>query len=222
MNPSSWSQKTSERCSWNLPERFPVLLIPIFVLTKPELPDIIRNSQPPELAEMAIKINDIPSEGLTLEFDQKLDLFDKGTASTAFTAVLSIKPAGGGILRIAGRVQAAALLECSRCLKSFSFPIDSELGLELAPLGQLGTSPEHEIVKGELDREFYEGDEIEPLDIVKEQMLISLPMVPLHSPDCKGLCSVCGADLNNTECGHQRNAPGELGAFSALKDLLKK
>ena len=171
---------------------------------------------------MAIKINDIPPEGLTLELAQKLDLFERGTASTAFTAVLSIKPMGGGVLHISGRVRSAPALECSRCLGSFPFVIDTELNVGLDPVSALGADAEHELGSGELDMEFYKGDEIEPVEIIKEQLLISIPMVPLHSPDCKGLCSVCGTDLNKTECGHQRNAPGDFGAFSALRDLLKK
>ncbi len=171
---------------------------------------------------MAIKINDIPPEGLALEFAQNLDLFDRGTASTAFTAFLSVKQAGQGIIHIAGKIQSAPVLECSRCLANYPFRIDTELSIDLAPMGALGTAGEHELARGELDMEFYSGDEIEPLDIIKEQLLISIPMVPLHDAGCKGLCSVCGADLNKTECGHQRNAPGDFGAFSALKDLLKK
>ena len=171
---------------------------------------------------MAIKINDIPPEGLTLELAQDLDLFDRGQASTAFTAVLSIQPTGGGILHVNGRIQSAPILECSRCLESFPFGIDTELSIDLAPVGTLAADAEHELAGGELDMEFYEGDEIEAVDIVKEQLLISIPMVPLHSPDCKGLCSICGTDLNKTECGHQQNAPGDFGAFSTLKDLLKK
>jgi uncharacterized protein len=171
---------------------------------------------------MAIKINDIPPEGLTLELDQKLDLFDTGTASTGVTAVLSIKPAGGGIFRITGRAQAAPILECSRCLKNFSYPVDTELSVELAPENSLAAPPEHELVKGELEIEFYEGDEIEPVDFVREQLLIALPMVPLHHPDCKGLCSVCGADLNEKECGCPKDPREAFGAFSSLKDLLKK
>jgi len=171
---------------------------------------------------MAIKINDIPPEGLTLELDQKLELLDRGTASTAFRAVLGIKPIKSGILHISGRVQSAPLLECSRCLESFIFSIDSEINFDLAPMSSLGPEGEHELNGGELDVDFYQGDEIEPLDIIKEQLQISIPMVPLHDPGCKGLCSVCGADLNKVDCGHQRNAPGDFGAFSALKDLLKK
>ena len=171
---------------------------------------------------MVIRISDIPPEGLTLELSQKLDLFDQGTATTAFQALIGIQPASGGVLRLTGRIQAAPVLECSRCLGNFSFAVDTELDIELAPAGSLGAAADHELAGGELDTEFYEGEEIEPVNLVKEQLLICLPMVPLHSPGCKGLCSVCGTDLNKTECGHQRNAPGDFGAFSALKDLLKK
>jgi uncharacterized protein len=171
---------------------------------------------------MAIKINDIPPEGLALELAQKIDLFDTGTASTGFTAKLSIKPTGNGIIHIAGRVQADPLLECSRCLKNFPYPIDTELSIDLAPTDTLGGSPEHELDRSELDMEFYQGDEIEPLDLVKEQILITLPMVPLHRADCRGLCAVCGTDLNETDCGCRKDGREGFGAFSALKDLLKK
>jgi uncharacterized protein len=171
---------------------------------------------------MAIKINDIPPEGLTLELAQKLDLFDTGTASTAFTANLSVKPTGSGIFHIAGRVQADPLLECSRCLKSFPYHVDTELNIDLAPTNALGVSPEHELNRSELDMEFYQGDEIEPLDFVTEQILITLPMVPLHRSDCKGLCPVCGTDLNEANCGCRKDGLEGFGAFSALKDLLKK
>jgi uncharacterized protein len=171
---------------------------------------------------MAIKINDIPPEGLLLEFDQKLDLFDTGAATTSVTAVINIKPVGGGVLRITGRAQAAPILECSRCLKKFPYPADTELSVELAPVKSLGPSAEHELVEGELSMEFYLGEEIEPIEIVREQLLIALPMVPLHHNDCKGLCSVCGTDLNEKECSCRKDTRKAPGAFSALKDLLKK
>jgi uncharacterized protein len=172
---------------------------------------------------MAMKINDIPPEGLTLELNRTLDLFDTGAPSAAFTAVLDIKPAGAGVIHLTGRVQAdKILLTCSRCLKDFPYHIDTELDIDLAPAKVIAKAPEHELGGSELDMDFYEGDEIDPLDYVKEQLLLSVPMFPLHRPDCKGLCPVCGKDLNETDCGCQKNGPGEFGAFSALKDLLKK
>jgi DUF177 domain-containing protein len=171
---------------------------------------------------MVIKIKDIPPEGLTLELAQKLDLFDKGTASTAFTAVLSVNPSGAGVLRVTGRVQADPMLECSRCLKAFPYHVDSELEIDLAPVKGMATAPEHELAGSELDMEFYEGEEIEPLDIIKEQVLIAIPMVPLHRPDCRGLCPVCGTDLNEADCGCKKDGPEKFGKLSALEALLKK
>jgi uncharacterized protein len=173
---------------------------------------------------MAIKINDISPEGLTLELTQRIDLFDNDAGSAEFNAVLRIQPESGGIFHISGKVRATAQLECSRCLIRFPYTIDSDFSIDLAPVSSLGTSAgqEHELGSGELDMEFYHGDEIEPIDIIREQLLISVPMVPLHDPGCKGLCSVCGADLNKVQCGHQQKGPEDIGPFAALKDLLKK
>lgn len=169
---------------------------------------------------MAIKISDIPSEGLTVEIDQKLDLFGKGIASTDTQGVLSVKPRGREVFHIKGYAQATPMLECSRCLKSFSYPIHAELDFELAPVGSLKDATEHELVSGELETEFFEGDELDPQEIIREQLLIALPMVPLHHPDCKGLCSMCGTDLNEATCECRNDS--SPGAFSALKDLFKK
>lgn len=171
---------------------------------------------------MAIKINDIPPEGLTLELAHKLDLFDKGVATTAFTAVLSFKPSGAGLLHIAGRIQAEPLLECSRCLRSFPYRIDAEVSIQLVPASTVESGTEHELDRSELDMEFYQGEEIEPLDIIKEQLLIAVPMVPLHDANCKGLCTLCGIDLNEAGCGCNRDDQGTFGAFSVLKDIFKK
>ena len=170
---------------------------------------------------MVIKINDIPPEGLTLQFEQGLDLFDTGTADTGIKAVLSIKQSGGGNLHINGRVQSKPQLECSRCLKSFSFEIDTAIDIDLSPVSAMGTATEHELSGGELDVEFYQGDEIDPLAFIKEQLLISVPMVPLHSQDCKGLCAACGTDLNSNTCECRNEKGDDFGAFSVLKDLFK-
>ena len=121
---------------------------------------------------MAIKINDIPPEGLTLELAHKLDLFDKGVASTAFTAVLSFKPSGAGLLHVAGRIQAEPLLECSRCLKSFPYRIDADVKVELVPASTVESGAEHELDRSELDMEFYQGEEIEPVAPYRQKLSV--------------------------------------------------
>jgi len=171
---------------------------------------------------MALKINEIPPEGLTLDFVQEYILTEQNAEATVYTASLSITPEGKGMFHISGRVQAKPLLTCSRCLKSFSYPIDAKMSFDLAPASFQGTSSEHELGKSELDIEFYQGEEIEPMELVKEQLLMSLPMVPLHNTDCKGLCTVCGEDLNIKECDCRKKEQHDFSAFSALQDLFKK
>ena len=171
---------------------------------------------------MAIKINDIPPEGLNIEVEDSFDLFDKGTL-TPFTAKLAIKHGGPGIFRVTGTVSATPELECSRCLKSFPFPVrDAAMEFELVPAASVGGGAEHELGKGELDTEFYEGDEIEPRDLLREQVLLALPMVPVHSEECRGLCPVCGADRNEKACSCAvATMPEKESPFAALKKIIK-
>jgi len=172
---------------------------------------------------MAIKINEIPPEGLTFTLADDLDLFDEGTADTPFTATITVKAEGAGIFHVNGTVAATTSLECSRCLKRFTFPIDeAAMDFDLVPEGTQKLSAEHELDRSELDTEFYRGGEIEPKEFIREQLLLAIPMVPVHSPDCKGLCPVCGGDRNERECGC-RTEMQESAAhpFAALKKIIK-
>lgn len=171
---------------------------------------------------MAVKINDIPPEGLTVEIEDNLDIFDEGLAATPFTATLTILPGSGGSFHVTGKVSASAELECSRCLKRFTFLVqDAAMEFDLLPEGTLQQGAEHELGRAELDSEFYQGDEIEPKDYIREQVLLALPMVPVHREDCKGLCPVCGADRNERECGCPRETlPEKENPFAVLKKII--
>ena len=66
----------------------------------------------------------------------------------------------------------------------------------------------------------FEGDEIDLGELFREQILLAIPMTPLCREECKGLCPVCGADLNAGECSCER---GEIDPrWSALADLKDK
>jgi len=172
---------------------------------------------------MAIKIKDIPPEGLTVDIEETLDLLGDGTTQAPCKASVTIEPAAHGSFRVTGTVSASAKLECSRCLKPFSFPVtDAAMEFELVPEGTVEGGAEHELGRGELDTEFYQGDEIEPRDLVREQLLLAIPMVPVHREDCKGLCPTCGADRNEQECGCTPGAmPEKENPFAVLKKIIK-
>jgi len=170
---------------------------------------------------MAIKINDIPPEGLTLTLAHSVDLADQGSL-TNFTATLTITPTGNNIFHVSGSMEATPELECSKCLKRFRFPVkEPSLNFDLVPEGSLQIGAEHELKGSELDMEFYQGSEIEPRDFIREQILLAIPMVPVHSPDCKGLCPVCGLDRNINTCGCNDDTIQENSPFAVLKRIIK-
>jgi len=172
---------------------------------------------------MAIKISDIPPQGIVIDIEDKLDLVENGQAPAHYKATVTVRPEPNGIFHIAGKVDAETELECSRCLRRFPFTIkDADLDFDLLPERALATAAEHELGRSELDTEFYRGDEIEPQDFIREQILLALPMVPVHRQDCRGLCPVCGVDRNEKECGCQSDVPAsEESPFAVLKKIIK-
>jgi uncharacterized protein len=71
---------------------------------------------------------------------------------------------------------------------------------------------------------FFEGDGLFLADILAEQVNLALPMKVICSPDCRGLCPHCGANLNNEECRCEKNgSDARLAPLARLKqDWFKK
>jgi uncharacterized protein len=63
----------------------------------------------------------------------------------------------------------------------------------------------------------FAGREIDLKEALQEQVVMSIPMRPLCAETCKGLCSRCGANLNDGDCGCRQNSFNIK--FAALKDL---
>jgi uncharacterized protein len=57
------------------------------------------------------------------------------------------------------------------------------------------------------DEETYSGKVIDLDPVVREQLLLSIPAYPVCRESCKGLCPVCGANLNDGDCGCDRRTP---------------
>jgi len=112
-------------------------------------------------------------------------------------------------LLLQGDFTAAADLECVRCLEPFSQPL-------VWSFSDLYAFDKRNITdSGLLVPEDAQID-LEPL--LREYALLEFPISPVCKPDCKGLCPVCGENLNQAECGHR----AESGSpFAVLKDLLK-
>jgi uncharacterized protein len=103
--------------------------------------------------------------------------------------------------RLVGRVQAVLELSCSRCLESFTVPVDAAFDLRYQPHSENTGEGEREIEEDDLTTAFYELDEIDLGQLMREQFYLSLPMKPLCGEACRGLCPSCGTNLNRGVCG---------------------
>jgi len=112
-------------------------------------------------------------------------------------------------LLLQGEFAAVTDLECVRCLEAFSQPLKWSF-TDLYAFDKRSISESNLLVPedGQID--------LEPL--LREYALLEIPISPVCKPDCKGLCPICGENLNQTDCGHR---PESDSPFAALKDLLK-
>jgi uncharacterized protein len=103
---------------------------------------------------------------------------------------------------VSGRVNFRAHLVCADCGiefdRDFSEPLSTEFLKGSAPAQSLPKV--HELTGGEMERSLYEGDEIDLLPLIRDTILLAVPIAPFCQPDCKGICSECGGNLNVGEC----------------------
>jgi len=120
--------------------------------------------------------------------------------------------------RLVGSVRTTLEMPCSRCLEPFSTVIDVPFDLRYQPHSALAGEAEREVEEDDLTTAFYEHEEIDLGQLMHEQFYLALPMKPLCQPDCKGLCSICGCNLNRTTCDcHPHWEDPRLAVLKALK-----
>ncbi len=102
--------------------------------------------------------------------------------------------------RLVGRVQTTLLLTCSRCLEPYPTPVDAPFDLVYVPFAQNTGEGEFEIQEDDLNTAYYRDDVIDLGELMREQFYLALPMKPLCAPACRGLCPVCGTNLNLASC----------------------
>ena len=122
--------------------------------------------------------------------------------------------------RLDGRVETRLELPCSRCLEPFRWPVDEPFELTYQPRGAHTDEHEREIADADFSAAFYENDEIDLEQLIRERIEMSMPMKPLCRSDCQGLCAVCGTNLNRATCNCKRD--WEDPRLAALKQLRVK
>jgi uncharacterized protein len=163
---------------------------------------------------MRLIVSEIPEAGLHREIELPIALEDDRQKSNVHVFI-KISRFGSRVL-VEGHVETSVALICSRCLKEFLYPLNVNFKDEYVPRGEVIEEYEHELTNEELDLSFYSNDEIDIEELVREQLLLSVPMKPLCKSDCQGICPKCGRDLNKGLC-----TCGKTGTDPRLAPLKK-
>jgi len=122
--------------------------------------------------------------------------------------------------RLVGDVKTTLELPCSRCLEPFTIPVNAPFDLRYQPHAENAGEGEREIEEDDLTTAFYENDEIDLGQLMREQFYLAVPMKPLCVAECRGLCPICGTNLNRGTCDCKRE--WEDPRLAVLKTLRKE
>ena len=109
---------------------------------------------------------------------------------------------------------------CARCVEPVEHPLAASFDLLYRPIGVDANQAEHAISTSETEIGYYNGDGLVLEDVLREQVLLSLPEKTLCRADCKGLCPRCGRNLNTESCSCESAEVDPR--WSALSDLRSK
>ena len=120
--------------------------------------------------------------------------------------------------RLVGRTETTLAVPCSRCLEPMTVPVNTEFDLRYQPHSTNTGEGENEIEEDDLTTAFYQNDEIDLEQLMREQFYLALPMKPLCSDGCQGLCAICGTNLNRGTCDcTQESLDPRLAALKELR-----
>lgn len=105
-----------------------------------------------------------------------------------------------GEIRIEGKLGVTGEAVCDRCLESAAFPIDKAFDLVYMPSDEAAGGSEKEVDQAAIEVGYYEGGGLRLNDVLREVVLLALPMQFVCSEACKGICPACGGNRNQHDC----------------------
>jgi uncharacterized protein len=112
----------------------------------------------------------------------------------------SVNNVGPGEFYLHGWIKGVALMECSRCLTPTRVPVEARLESLLRYSAKFKVTIRQTLDDGE-DCLMFSDPSLQLGPILAEAFSFEMPLTVIHSPECKGLCSSCGANLNNVPAG---------------------
>jgi uncharacterized protein len=123
-------------------------------------------------------------------------------------------------IRINGELRTSLELACARCLDPVQHDLQHNFDLLYRPQGADAGREELSVTAAEAEVSYYQGDGLLLEDVLREQILLAVPVKVICRDDCKGLCPQCGTNLNQEQCSC--DTPVADARWLALKDLRDK
>ncbi len=123
-------------------------------------------------------------------------------------------------IRIKGDLTTRLEWACARCLEPVILDVKRSFDLLYRPLGADAGRAELSVTAAEAEVSYYEGEGLLLEDVVREQVLLAVPLKALCREDCRGLCPHCGKNLNSGECSCAE--PVEDRRWNPLKEIRGK
>ena len=118
---------------------------------------------------------------------------------------------------VRGRLETQVAVECSRCLAEVGTPISFDVEAEYFPEIDITTGQSLPAPDDDLAFRIDENHELDLGEVVRQHLLMELPMQSVCSEACRGLCPQCGANLNEGPCTCEPEPPDErLAPLRAL------
>jgi len=174
---------------------------------------------------MRIRVKDISDSGAALDipwggkellpFLEREDVSEMGLPHPLRVHIELYRSADH--IRILGSLRGVLRLFCDRCLQPVEWTLDEDIDTVLIDQEYAPTEEETELEEDDLNYEFFKGEAIDIDRFIAEQIFLTLPLKVLCSPSCRGLCPMCGTNLNYRDCGCAQ--AGKDSSFAVLESL---
>ena len=124
-------------------------------------------------------------------------------------------------IRVVGDFSTQLELRCARCLEPVLRDVAGDFDLIYRPLGADAGVEERSIRGAETDIAYYQGEGLLLEDVLREQLLLAVPLKAVCNEACKGLCPRCGRNLNFEVCACPPLREQRWGALHEIRDKLK-
>jgi uncharacterized protein len=147
--------------------------------------------------EYSIPVSELDAGGKAYRFPVRADwirgAFEGHEATTAGTeGKLAVRASKSGAdVVVHGSLEADLTIPCARCLEPARLPIHTEISVLFVPASQLAGKEdgEDELTDEEADTLSYDGETVVLDDLVRDELLLEVPMIPLCSDECPGMTS---------------------------------